>query len=314
MFNKFAKFLFGFLLLLSTLASLGQDLQSQPIESSGDSGEFSLFEKTISLSAETNFKRVTGLLGSLIGHYSNGNDEMVLKQIQQEVTKELNDLSLEPGSTILLPLFTEKLNIRESETKDVKNTYIFGESITHVYKKFVADYVIRVNVLLAKNITQLNGYEYLGQVTPTLIMGYFENFQSYRKYEQLARLDRLDSNVISLDAFGRSEANEEVRRISLADVQKENRYQLGSLLSKTFPTSKELGEALVYNERQLQITLAFQDSRGSLFGASIVERADTLEEKKRVLSEVGAWGLKRYFDFSYLKYRRSCSRFVSQAE
>jgi hypothetical protein len=306
---KLVKFLFSLVALLSTLTSLGQDRQAQLIASDRGGREFSLFETKVKLGVTTALRKKSGFRGWLFSPFSMFDQESGLRNLQLDLVKDLTRIGVDSGSVKLLPLVIEGASGPTTvDRQEHTSRKFFGGLKTEIFERNFVEYVVRVNILFPKNITQVDGYEYLGQVTPTLGVGVIENGRSWT---ELARIDDLDPNMVSLGAVDLSESEAEIgRTISLTGIQKEIRYELGQLLSQKFPTFEEFKNTIFNGDLQLRIYLAFKDNRGRSFGVSFVERADTLEEKKRVLGEVGALGLKRLFDPLY--YKRICLKIVSK--
>lgn len=310
------KFLFIFLVVLSNITFFCQDIQAQSIEPSRDNGEFSLFETRISVSVRTAVRRLTGIRGFLFGHYSVFDDEDVMKRLRRTLEEKLAESPIGAGSILILPLVRESLVTKLSEIKPSNTTDFFGKVTTHFEGRFLADYLINVNVLLPKDITQVDGFKYLGQVTPILGIGYFENgsnewYEHWNNWHELGRLDHLTSNEISFVAFEpREEQDSSELFVSLDDVAKQTQYELGRIMAQTLPPRQEWRENLLKGENQLRIYLAFKSNIGEVFAKSFIETAGTLEEKKRLLKGLGLMGIGRFFRPSYYR-RQTCSKHVS---
>ncbi len=278
------KCLFSFLVLLPAFTSLGAGdggLHTEDIESNQNGRDLSLFMREVTFSVTTSFMKTTGFLGHMFGHYSRADEEAVLRKIQTIVSNDFSDLSLDSGSVRLLPPVIEQSDLTVVDSLSSQQTSLFGVKTIHGYEKYRVDYVLRFNVLLPRSIRYLKGYEYLGQVTPTLKIEYRE---SGSNWQHLARLDSLDPNMISLGAVDLSRPGEKVGKISLADIHKEYRYELGRYLRETFPQSTN---ALLSENSQLRIYLDFQDNNGSNLATSTIELTDNLDGKKEILKAVG---------------------------
>jgi hypothetical protein len=260
-----------------------------------ETNELTLFEKTLSFSVTTGYVRTTGLTGVLFGHFSQADENNVLKQIQSALAKDLNRLPFDTGSIKLLPPVVERSNLTTLDRRHSLEKSLFGVEKVHAYEKYRVDYEMRINVLLPKNIRRVDGYDYLGQITPTLRIEYFTR----GAWQELARLDYLDPNMISLGAVDLSNPQEDVGKISLSDVHRKYRYELGQYLLKMLPDAKAV---LLDENTHLRVSLDFQEN-GQRIGSSVLESTDRLEDKEKILKQVGVSGVKKYFDrFYYLQH------------
>lgn len=107
-------------------------------------------------------------------------------------------------------------------------------------------------------------------------------------------------NLLSLGAVDLSEPTTEVTKLSISDVHKKYRYELGSYLANALPNAKGI---LLADNTEIRVTMDFKGQGRQVSSSQVLESTDRFEDKNRVLKDLGVKGFGRYFDtFFYVHH------------
>lgn len=256
-----------------------------------------LYEKVMDVTVTTDFIKTTGFTGFLFGHYSQGNENQVLKQLQRQLAVELtSQKDLDINLIQLLPLTIEDAKITTIDSIEEARTGLFGAGRTDKFERYKVTYEIRVNLLSPRQIF-VGSYESKGEVIPTVRVEY----QKGHQWIPLGQIQSLDPNFLSLSAIDLEEPAEKVAKLRVSDLHVKYRYELGSYIAESLPHAKKV---LLSQDTNIRIILDFMNSSGEEVSSSqILESTDRFIAKNETVKSLGLKGIGRYFDrFYYLHH------------
>jgi hypothetical protein len=140
-------------LFLLTVVLLGGPARAQT-----GSEKTYLFTSEPSFSAETGYRRTTGIWGNLTGHWSQADEIAVKEGAQRDLVRDLGRAGVDIRKVTFLPVEITEASVQPVDSWDRTKNTMFGRRVIDVYSKFKASGRVRLSFLHRGNL-DLSGME-----------------------------------------------------------------------------------------------------------------------------------------------------------
>lgn len=116
----------------------------------------------VEASAETGYRKTTGISGAIFGHFSQADYNDVIKNYQKVFVKKLKRDGYNLADIVLLPVAVDEFNVSEAQEAELTETGFTGTKKTDTYKKFKADFKLSFDFLYmgdnpSQNLNRVSG-------------------------------------------------------------------------------------------------------------------------------------------------------------